>query len=119
VEVRDIERAYLLATDSVVELPSPINIGTGGEYSVLERINVITQELDIRVIPITSDRGSGAPSKPCVDVSLASTMINSLTNLSGVLSFTRISKTHGFSTSDQIQIISTKETQVPLKPIRF
>ena len=77
VDVRDIARAHLAASDSTDDLPPKINIGTGRGVSVrqiIERVLLQLDKTDTAVIEI--DRRAGDPAFLCADVSLAKTALN-------------------------------------------
>ncbi len=91
VDVRDIARAHLKVAESQISLQCALNIGTGNGASALEVINVITQENDLGITPILSDRRLGDPSRLCADVSLAIRSLNFSAHYSLVKSISSLS----------------------------
>jgi len=70
VDVRDVAKAHLIATDSA-SLPAAMNVGTGRGASVHEVIKLVCDAARLNdVIAIESERRSGDPAFLCADVTL-------------------------------------------------
>lgn len=71
VDVRDIARAHLVATDFEGTLPLAMNVGTGRGGSVRDVIKLICDAAGLRdVVAIQEGRRFGDPASLCADVSL-------------------------------------------------
>ena len=71
VDVRDIARAHLAASDSTVTLPIAMNVGTGRGGSVREVIKLVCAAAGKpEVVAEEKDRRAGDPAFLCADVSL-------------------------------------------------
>jgi UDP-glucose 4-epimerase len=70
VDVRDVARAHLVASDSAT-LPAAMNVGTGRGASVREVIKLVCAAAALNdVIAIEAERRSGDPAFLCADVTL-------------------------------------------------
>ena len=71
VDVRDVAAAHLACAESIIKLPSAMNIGTGRGVSVREMIDLVLESMGSRdVVPLEVNRRSGDPAFLCADVSL-------------------------------------------------